>query len=157
MEAERAPWRFEGMLVEHPSYGRGRLFAEPDGEWCRFVPAESGPIIALPVDRAASEVRIISRDEMSDDELEDLDWAAATWTPLAQMDAALADEIAGLLVDEFLTAGGLDRGWRGEALAQLRLDLGETPTGSGFSTPSCRSQPATSCPNGTAPPPTPGT
>ena len=126
---DREPWPFEGMLVEHRSYGRGRLFAEPGGGLCRFIPAESGPIIAFPADMAASEVRILSLDEMSDDELEELDWEAATWTPLAQTHADVANEIAGLLVDEFLRVGGLDRAWRDEALAQLQLDVGRTPNG----------------------------
>jgi hypothetical protein len=129
MEDERAPWRFEGMLVEHPSYGRGRLFAEPDGEWCRFVPSESGPILALPANRAASEVRVVPPEEMTEDELEDLDWASARWSPLVQLHPSLAAEMLGLIIDSFFAAGGLDPRWRTEAGNQLQIDLGHTQEG----------------------------
>jgi len=123
------PWRFEGTLVEHARHGRGRLFADPDGRWVRFVPAGSGPIIAIPAERVTGEVRVVPTEEMTDDELEDLDWEAASWLPLAEADPALAVELADLVVDAFLQSGGLDRRWRDEALAQLRIDLGHTPKG----------------------------
>lgn len=80
------PWRFEGTLVEHPTYGRGRLVAEPNSGWFQFVPVGSGPIVAIPAHRALSQVRVIAPDEMTDDELEDLDWVSARWSPLADVD-----------------------------------------------------------------------
>jgi hypothetical protein len=86
-------------------------------------------MVAIPLSRALSEVRVIAPDEMTEDEPEDLDWAAARWSPLAEVEPALADEMARLIVDNFFAAGGLDHRWRGEALDQLNLDLGHTPNG----------------------------
>src|SRR5947207_8850757 len=108
MDEERTPWRFEGTLVEHASYGRGRLYDEPTGEWVRFVPAGSGPIIAIPAHQALSAVRIVSTEEMTEDELEDLDWASARWSPLADSDPGLAAQMADLVIDNFFAAAGLD-------------------------------------------------
>jgi hypothetical protein len=123
------PWRFEGVLVEHPSYGRGRLVAEPNSGWFQFVPVRSGPTVAIPASKALSQVRVILPEEIADNELEDLDWASARWSPLADVDRALADEMASLVVGRVFVAGRLDHRWRAEALTQLQLHLGHTATG----------------------------
>jgi hypothetical protein len=129
MEDLSMPWRFEGMLVEHPTYGRGRLVAQPNSAWFQFVPVESGPIVAIPASKALTQARVVLPEEMTDDELEDLDWASARWSPLADVDRDLADELASLVVDSFFAAGGLDHRRRAEALTQLQLDLGHTAKG----------------------------
>jgi hypothetical protein len=122
------PWS-EGALVDHPSLGRGRLIVEPDSGWARFIPAGSGVIVAIPVARALSEVRVIEPEEMTDDEVQDFDWESASWSPLADIDHALADELAGLVVGTFFATAGLDHRWRTEAFHQLQLDAGLTPGG----------------------------
>lgn len=102
---------------------------EPNSGWAHFIPAGSGPMVAIPIARALSEVRVIGPEEMTDDELDDLDWESATWSPLADVDPALADELAGLAVATFFAIGGLDHRWRAEAFEQLQLDAGLTPRG----------------------------
>jgi hypothetical protein len=57
------------------------------------------------------------------------DWNAAAFTPLEQVDAQLAEELAGVLIDEFLRHGGLSAHRKDEALAGLRLRRGLTPRG----------------------------
>lgn len=93
------------------------------------MPIGSGPMVAIPLARALSEVRVLEQEETTDDELGDLDWESASWSPLVDVDQVLADEIAGLAVGTFFTAAGLDHCWKTEALNQLRLDLGLTAKG----------------------------
>jgi hypothetical protein len=64
-----------------------------------------------------------------EEEAEWADWNAAAFTPLEQVDGRLADELAGVLIDEFLRHGGLSARRKDEAKAALRLRRGLTPRG----------------------------
>jgi hypothetical protein len=66
---------------------------------------------------------------MTDEDHDDLDWASARWTPLADENPALADELAHVVVGSFFTAARLDYRRRDEALTQLQLNVGHTPKG----------------------------
>jgi hypothetical protein len=57
------------------------------------------------------------------------DWSAAAFSPLEQVDAQLAEDLAGVLIDEFLRYGGLAAQWKDQALASLQLRRGVTPRG----------------------------
>ena len=57
------------------------------------------------------------------------DWNAAEFIPLEEVDADLAVELAGVLVDRFLSSGGLSSARREDALAQVRFRIGMTPAG----------------------------
>jgi hypothetical protein len=57
------------------------------------------------------------------------DWYRATFTPLSEADAALAEHLLGRLVDRFLAVAGLSSSHREEALQQASIELGLTPAG----------------------------
>jgi len=58
------------------------------------------------------------------------DWSTAAFTPLEEVDAQLAEELAGVLIDELLRHGGLSAHRKDEASASLRLHRGVTQRGS---------------------------
>jgi hypothetical protein len=58
------------------------------------------------------------------------DWSTAVFTPLEEVDAQLAEELAGVLIDELLRHGGLSAHRKDEASASLRLHRGVTQRGS---------------------------
>lgn len=102
---------------------------ERDGIWVCVAPLESGPIVGYRLADAMRELRPRRPDEMSEEELQEVDWESASYHPLTDDDPGLATELAGLLVDAFLAEGGLDPVHRDEALAQVRLEVGRTPKG----------------------------
>ncbi len=57
------------------------------------------------------------------------DWSGAAFTPLEEVDAQLAEELAVVLIDEFLRHGGLSADHKDEAKGALRLRRGVTPRG----------------------------
>src|SRR5207249_8579352 len=58
-----------------------------------------------------------------------LDWNRATFAPLSENDAELAQRLLGRLVDGFLANAGLSASHREEALRQAGIDEGQTPDG----------------------------
>ena len=125
-------WLAEGARVVHARSGPGQVVwirQEWDGIWISVAPPGSGPILGYRLADALRELRPRRPDEMSEDELEQVDWESANFHPLADDDPALAVELTGLLVDGFLAEGGLDPVHRDEALAQVRLGVGMTPRG----------------------------
>jgi hypothetical protein len=125
-------WLAEGAHVVHGRSGPGQVRSVErlwDGVWVHVAPIGSGPIIGYRLKDALRELRPRRPDEMSEEELERVDWESARFHPLAEDDPALAMELAGLLVDAFLTEGGLDPAHRDEALGQVRIEVGITPSG----------------------------
>lgn len=125
-------WLAEGAHVVHARAGPGQvrsLRLERNGVWVCVAPVRSGPIIAYRLGDALRELRPRRPDEMSEEELEQVDWESASFSPLAEEGPALAAELGGFLVDAFLAEGGLDPVHRDEALAQVRLEVGMTPRG----------------------------
>jgi len=69
-------------------------------------------------------------DDPNDDETRaDRDWNTARFEPLEDLDPSLADELTALLVDEFLSAGGLSARRREQALREVALRRGVTGAG----------------------------
>ena len=125
-------WLAEGAHVVHARAGPGQVRwvrREWDGVWVCVAPPGSGPIVGYRLADALRELRPRRPDEMSEEELEQVDWDSARFHPLTDDDAALAAELGGLLVDAFLAEGGLDPAHRDDALAQVRLEVGFTPRG----------------------------
>lgn len=128
-------WLAEGAHVVHAGAGPGQVASvrrERDGVWVCVAPPRSGPIVAYRLADALRDLRPRRLDEMSGEELEELDWESASFHPLTDDDPALAGEMANLLVDAFLAEGGLDPAHRDEALAQVMLEVGMTPRGVGI-------------------------
>lgn len=122
----------EGAHVVHARSGPGqvqRVRRERDGIWVCVAPRASGPIVAYRLADALRELRPRRPEEMSEEELEQLDWESASFHALADDDPALAAELVALLVDAFLAEGRLDPARRAEAIAQIRLEIGMTPGG----------------------------
>jgi hypothetical protein len=118
--------------VVHARGGPGQVRwvrRESDGIWVCVAPPGSGPIVGYRLADALRELRPRRPDEMSEEELEEVDWESASFHPLTDDDPALAAELARLLVDTFLAEGGLDPAYRDEALTQVRLEVGTTPRG----------------------------
>lgn len=125
-------WLDEGAHVVHARRGPGRVLwiqREWDGISVGVGPLGSGPIIGYRLVDALRELRPRRPDEMSEDELEEVDWKSARFHELRDDDPVLAAQLASLLVDEFLAEGGLDPAHRYEALAQVRIEVGMTPSG----------------------------
>jgi hypothetical protein len=125
-------WLAEGAHVVHARAGPGQVRwvrREWDGVWVCIAPPGSGPIVGYRLADALRALRPRRPDEMSEQELERVDWESASFYALTDDDPALAAELAGLLVDAFLVEGGLDPAYRDEALAQVRVEVGMTPKG----------------------------
>jgi hypothetical protein len=125
-------WLAKGAHVVHARAGPGQVSwvrRESDGVWVCVAPPVSGPIVGYRLVDALRDLRPRRPDEMSEEELEQVDWESASFHPLTDDDPALAAELAGLLVETFLSEGGLDPAHRDEALAQVRLEVGTTPRG----------------------------
>ena len=125
-------WLAEGAHVVHARTGPGQVRwvrRESDGVWVCVAPPGSGPILGYRLADALRDLRPRRPDEMSEEELERGDWESARFRPLTDDDPALAAELGNLLVDAFLVEGGLDPARRDDALAQVRLEVGKTPTG----------------------------
>lgn len=125
-------WLAEGAHVVHVRSGPGQVRwvrRARDGIWVCVAPPGSGPIVGYRLADALRELRPRRPEEMSEDELEQVDWESASFHDLADDDPALAAELVGPLVHAFLTEGGLDPAHRDEAMAQVRLEVGMTPRG----------------------------
>jgi hypothetical protein len=102
------------------------------------LPAASGDVrqgyevrrdVDLPGGQAMWAVTRVGAPPSEEEKARWADWSAAAFTPLEEVDAQLADELAGVLIDEFLRHGGLSAHRKDEAGAALRLRRGVTPRG----------------------------
>jgi len=105
-------WLGEGAHVVHARAGPGQVSGirrESDGIWMCVAPPVSGPIVGYRLADALRDLRPRRPDEMSEEELEQVDWESARFHPLADDDPALAAELASLLVETFLNGWRTDR------------------------------------------------
>jgi hypothetical protein len=86
-------WLAEGAHVVHARSGPGQVSwvrRESDGVWVCVAPPGSGPIVGYRLADALRDLRPRRPDEMSEEELEQVDWESASFHPLTDNDPALA-------------------------------------------------------------------